>query len=62
MVPEDLRPGNLLWSRVVLLLKTFDPNQIRCAASEWRFILEFVSRAAEVDNKVIFMLMLEKQM
>jgi COP9 signalosome complex subunit 3 len=62
VAPEDLRPGNLLWSRVVLLLKTFDPNQIRCAASEWRFTLEFVSRAAEVNNKVILLLMLEKQM
>ncbi|PCG99627.1 Hypothetical protein PENO1_044120 [Penicillium occitanis (nom. inval.)] len=51
VAPEDLKPGNLLWSRAVSLLKTFDPNQVRCAASEWRVVLEFVSRAAEVADK-----------
>lgn len=53
MALEDLQPGNFLWSRAVSLLKTFDPNQVRCAASEWRVVLEFVSRAAEVADKVI---------
>lgn len=62
MAPEDLQPGNLLWSRAVSFLKTFDPNQVRCAASEWRVIIEFISRVAEVDNKVIFSAKLEEGM
>jgi COP9 signalosome complex subunit 3 len=61
VAPEDLQPGNLLWSKAVALLKAFDPNQIRCAASEWRVILEFISRAAEADNKVIFTSKLDKK-
>lgn len=60
VAPEDLQPGNFLWSRAVSLLKTFDPNQVRCAASEWRVILDFVSRVAEVDGKVTFASKLEK--
>lgn len=58
MSTEDLQPGNLLWSRTVTFLKTFDPNQVRCAASEWRVVIEFISRVAEVENKVIFLAML----
>lgn len=61
VAPEDLKPGNLLWSRAVSLLKTFDPNQVRCAASEWRVVLEFVSRAAEVADKVIHTSKLERK-
>ncbi|EED21761.1 COP9 subunit 3, putative [Talaromyces stipitatus ATCC 10500] len=53
METGDLLPGNILWSRALSLLKSFDPNQIRRAAREWRNVLEFISGAAEAGNKAL---------
>lgn len=39
---------------MVLLIKTFDPAQIRYAASEWRNVMNMISKAAELENKVGF--------
>ncbi|KKA20529.1 COP9 subunit 3 [Rasamsonia emersonii CBS 393.64] len=51
VIPKDLYPGNNLWSKALLFLKTFDPIQVRYAGYEWRKVVESVARAAEAVAK-----------
>lgn len=52
MATEDSRPGKQLWLRAISFLNAFDPSQVRYAANEWHDLLEFVSKAPEIENKV----------
>ncbi|OKL60416.1 hypothetical protein UA08_04378 [Talaromyces atroroseus] len=48
---DDLRAGRQLLPRTLTFLNTFDPSQISYAANEYRNILGFILKVAEMENK-----------
>ena len=51
-LPDEIKPGNDLWTRVAYFLQHFDPIQVRYAGHEWRRLVELLAQAAEVTAKV----------
>ncbi|GLA18615.1 hypothetical protein AnigIFM62618_006265 [Aspergillus niger] len=50
-LPDEIKPGNDLWTRVAYFLQHFDPIQVRYAGHEWRRLVELLAQAAEVTAK-----------
>lgn len=51
-LPKDLLPSGAVWSRAAHYLELFDSVQVRYAGLEWRQLVEFVGRAAQVTSQV----------
>jgi COP9 signalosome complex subunit 3 len=49
---DQLRPGNLLWNKLVLFLESFDPVQMRYAGHEWRKLIDYVEQIARATGTV----------
>ncbi|KAJ9223049.1 hypothetical protein DTO169C6_4523 [Paecilomyces variotii] len=52
-VPQDVRPGGILWLKALQFLRVFDPVQVRYTGQEWRRLLELVAKAAEAVSKPV---------
>jgi hypothetical protein len=51
-LPAELHGDGLLFLKIVVFLEKFDPIQIRYAGKEWRRLVKFVSRVAEISGIV----------
>ncbi|KAH8704691.1 putative COP9 subunit 3 [Talaromyces proteolyticus] len=50
-VSTETRPGSVFWTRSTMFLRTFEPNQIKFAGSEWYRLMGFIATTAEMENK-----------
>ncbi|KAJ4303752.1 hypothetical protein N0V90_002653 [Kalmusia sp. IMI 367209] len=48
--PEQLRPGNSLWNKLVLFLESFDPVQMRYAGDQWKKLVDYVEQIARNEG------------
>lgn len=50
-LPQSIRPGGQLWPKAALILRNFDPIQVRYVGKEWRELVELVGQAAQAVSK-----------
>lgn len=50
--PDQLRPGDSLWNKLVSFLESFDPVQMRYAGGEWRKLVDYVEVIARNEGVV----------